>query len=103
MGEGLGAGGALHPALTSNSVAHGLFRRERGTFLCPRTFVKLGRCIMDKQPTDLEFRIMPNGNGRWYWELVRKARAVLKRGVSDTQPEACQDAGDAAREAGLMN
>jgi hypothetical protein len=58
---------------------------------------------MDKQPTDLEFRIMPNGNGRWYWELVRKARAVLKRGLSDTQPEACQDAGDAAREAGLMD
>jgi hypothetical protein len=25
---------------------------------------------MDKQPTDLEFRIMPNGNGRWYWELI---------------------------------
>jgi hypothetical protein len=57
---------------------------------------------MDKQATDIEFRIMPSGDGRWYWELIRRARSVLKRGVSNTQPEACHDAGDAARKVGLM-
>jgi hypothetical protein len=52
----------------------------------------------------VEFRIMPSGgrDGRWYWEVIIGGRRVVTRGVSDTEPEACQEAGDAARKAKLI-
>jgi hypothetical protein len=56
---------------------------------------------VDKQP-NIEFRIMPSGNGHWYWELIKNIRNVVRRGIARTEPEACQEASDAAREAGLM-
>jgi hypothetical protein len=51
----------------------------------------------------VEFRIMQNGDGRWYWEVIKDAREVVRRGVADTEPDACQDASDAARRAKLLN
>jgi hypothetical protein len=52
--------------------------------------------------TSIEFRIMPNGNGRWYWEVITGGRKVVTRGVAETEPAACQEAGDAARKAKLI-
>ena len=37
---------------------------------------------------DVEFRIMPSGNGRWYREVI-SAKDVIARGVADTEPAAC--------------
>jgi hypothetical protein len=53
-------------------------------------------------PAGFEFRIMPSGDGRWYWEVII-GRHVVKRGVADDEPNACQDASDAARGANLIN
>ena len=50
----------------------------------------------------VEFRIMPSGDGRWYWEVILDGRTVVSRGVSDTEPAACQDASAAAREDKLI-
>jgi len=50
----------------------------------------------------IEFRIMPSGDGRWYWEVIRGGRNIVTRGVADTEPAACQDASDAARRANLI-
>jgi hypothetical protein len=44
---------------------------------------------------------MPSGEGRWYWEIVRD-RQVIMRGISDDEPSACREAGDAARKAKLI-
>jgi hypothetical protein len=49
---------------------------------------------------DVEFRVMPNGDG-WYWEVVTEG-LVVSRGLADTEPEACQAASDAARKAELI-
>jgi hypothetical protein len=51
---------------------------------------------------NVEFRIMPSGNGRWYWEIVTEGYEVVTRGLSDNEPAACQDASDAARKAKLI-
>jgi len=51
---------------------------------------------------NIEFRVMPNGNGRWYWEVITDGRIVMMRGVADSEPIACQEAGDAARKAKLI-
>ena len=51
---------------------------------------------------DVEFRIMPNGDGRWYWEVIQGGRAVITRGVADNEPSACQEASDAARKQNLI-
>jgi hypothetical protein len=51
---------------------------------------------------NVEFRIMPSGNGRWYWEIVTEGHEVVTRGLSDNEPAACQDASDAARKAKLI-
>jgi hypothetical protein len=51
---------------------------------------------------NVEFRIMPSGNGRWYWEIVTEEHEVVTRGLSDNEPAACQDASDAARKAKLI-
>ena len=56
---------------------------------------------MDKSK-DVEFRIMPNGDGLWYWEVIRHRNEVVSQGVADNEPKACQDASDAAREAHLI-
>jgi hypothetical protein len=45
---------------------------------------------------------MPSGDGRWYWELIKNLRTVVMRGIAPTEPEACKEAGDAAREANLI-
>jgi hypothetical protein len=44
---------------------------------------------------------MQSGDGRWYWEVIR-GRDVVMRGVSDTEPDACKDAADAARKGKLI-
>jgi hypothetical protein len=46
---------------------------------------------------------MPNGDGHWYWEVVKEGRHVVMRGVSDDEPTACKEAGDAARTAKLIS
>jgi hypothetical protein len=51
---------------------------------------------------DIEFRVMPSGDGRWYWEIIRGGREVMMRGVADTEPAACQEASDAARKSNLI-
>jgi hypothetical protein len=52
--------------------------------------------------TSIEFRIMPSGNGRWYWEVITGGGKVVIRGVADNEPAACQEASDAARKAKLI-
>jgi hypothetical protein len=51
---------------------------------------------------NIEFRVMPNGDGRWYWEVLKDGRDVVLRGLADSEPDACKDAGTAAREAKLI-
>jgi hypothetical protein len=52
---------------------------------------------------NVEFRIMPNGeHGRWYWEVVKDGHKVIARGVTDTEPDACEQAHEAAQKAGLV-
>jgi hypothetical protein len=36
------------------------------------------------------------------WEIITQRNRVIKRGIADTEPAACQQAGDAAREAHLI-
>jgi hypothetical protein len=44
---------------------------------------------------------MPSGDGGWYWEVIN-LKEVIARGVVDTEPEACKQAANAARKAGLI-
>jgi hypothetical protein len=55
-----------------------------------------------EEKRNIEFRVMPNGDGKWYWEVILDGRDVAFRGLSDSEPHACKDAGDAAREAKLI-
>jgi hypothetical protein len=57
---------------------------------------------MDNLQRNVEFRIMPSGNGGWYWEVIADAHSVVTRGVAHTEPAACQEASDAARKAELI-
>jgi hypothetical protein len=57
---------------------------------------------MKNAQANVEFRIMPSGNGRWYWEIVTDGYKVITRGLSDDEPTACQQASDAARKAKLI-
>jgi hypothetical protein len=50
---------------------------------------------------NIELRIMPSGDGGWYWEVIN-LKEVIARGVADTEPDACKQAGDAARKAKLI-
>jgi len=53
----------------------------------------------------VELRIMPNendGDGRWYWEVIKDDREVVARGLADTEPAACEQANEAARKAKLI-
>jgi hypothetical protein len=55
----------------------------------------------DQLMENVEFRIMPNGKeGRWYWEVIKDAREVVARGVTDTEPAACEQAHEAAKKIG---
>jgi hypothetical protein len=52
---------------------------------------------------NVEFRIMPNGkDGRWYWEVIKDGREVVARGVTETEPAACQQAHEWAQKAELV-
>ena len=59
---------------------------------------------MDNTEQGVEFRIMPSGGreGRWYWEVIIGGRTVATRGLAETEPEACQEASNAARKAKLI-
>jgi hypothetical protein len=57
---------------------------------------------MDNVQRDVEFRIMPSGEGRWYWEVITNLHNVVSRGLADTEPAACQQASNAARKARLI-
>ena len=58
---------------------------------------------MASTPTNVEFRIMPSGEGRgWYWEVI-SGKDVIARGVAETEPAACTAAHDAARAANLID
>ena len=37
---------------------------------------------------DVEFRVMPSGDARWYWEVITQRNSVIKRGIADTEPAA---------------
>jgi hypothetical protein len=54
------------------------------------------------ETTGVEFRVMPSGDGRWYWEVIVE-RSVVKRGVADNERAACQEASEAAHEAKLID
>jgi hypothetical protein len=41
---------------------------------------------------ELACRIMPSGDGHWYWEVVLGGNEVVWRGVSDTEDGAGEDA-----------
>jgi hypothetical protein len=54
---------------------------------------------------NLEFRVMPSGDGRWYWEVIvsHSAPEVIARGLADSEPAACKEANEAARKAKLID
>ena len=58
--------------------------------------------VMPTNDADVELRLMPSGNGCWYWEVLTDGRKVVKRGVADTEPAACHDAHEAAQTANLV-
>jgi hypothetical protein len=68
--------------------------------------MELGRwtmsSTMDSTEKSVEFRIMPSGNGCWYWEVIAGGRSVITRGVADNEPAACHQASEAARKAKLI-
>ena len=45
---------------------------------------------------------MPNGDSRWYWEVIADGGRVVGRGISETEPAACLAASDAAKQAKLI-
>jgi hypothetical protein len=51
---------------------------------------------------NVEFRVMPSGDGGWYWEVITPGPTVIARGVADSEPAACKAASDAARKAKLI-
>jgi hypothetical protein len=57
---------------------------------------------LDSTQTGVEFRIMPSGDGCWYWEVIADGGSVVTRGVADDEPAACHQASEAARKARLI-
>jgi hypothetical protein len=51
---------------------------------------------------NVEFRVMPSGEGRWYWEVIAPGPTVIARGVADSEPAACKEASEAPRKAELI-
>jgi len=41
--------------------------------------------------SNIEFRVMPSGDGHWYWEIVRGGQQVIMCGVADSEPAACKE------------
>ena len=56
----------------------------------------------NQQQNNVEFRIMPSGDGAWYWEVITQRTTIVSRGVADNQPAASSQASDAARKAELI-
>jgi hypothetical protein len=56
---------------------------------------------MARTRKDVEFRIIPSGHPRWYWEVVSD-KDVIARGIANNEPDACKVASDAARQADLI-
>jgi len=54
---------------------------------------------------NVEFRVMPSGDGHWYWEVIvsHSGPAVIARGMADSEPAACKEASEAARKAKLID
>jgi len=54
---------------------------------------------------NVEFRVMPSGDGHWYWEVIvsHSGPAVIARGMADSEPAACKEASEAARKAQLID
>src|SRR5215470_3868843 len=86
-------------------------RRELGlrAFLCPEcgavdsVLIHPDTHFGPKGTTNVEFRIMPNGDdGRWYWEVLTDGREIVARGVTQTGPAACEQAREAAQRAKLV-
>jgi hypothetical protein len=59
--------------------------------------------VIDNKTSGVVFRIMPSGDERWYWEVTAEGHSVVARGVTDTEPEACEQAHEAARKAKLID
>ena len=52
---------------------------------------------------NVEFRIMPNGEeGSWYWEVIKDVGEIVARGVTDTEPAACEQVHEAPQKAELV-
>ena len=70
---------------------------------CSIPWAAIGGWLMSSSlEASVEFRVMPSGDDRWYWEVITGSRNGAMRGVADTEPAACQDAGNAARKAKLI-
>jgi hypothetical protein len=52
--------------------------------------------------SDVEFRVMPSGDGRWRWQVILD-RTVIKRGTAETEPGRMPTASEAAREVKLID
>jgi hypothetical protein len=46
---------------------------------------------------NVEFRVIPSGDGRGYWEVITPGPTVIACGVADSEPVACNEASEAAR------
>ena len=52
---------------------------------------------MEDIQTDVEFRIMPSGDGGWYWEVIADARSAISRGLAIARVQHSQEASEAAK------
>jgi len=51
--------------------------------------------------SNVDCRVMPIADGRWYWEVITSGPTVIARGVADTKRAASREASEAARIAKL--
>ena len=51
---------------------------------------------MEDIQTDVEFRIVPSGDGGWYWEVIADARSAISRGLAIARVQHSQEASEAA-------
>jgi hypothetical protein len=52
---------------------------------------------MEDIQTDVKFRIMPSGDGGWYWEVIADARSAISRGLAIARVQHSQEASEAAK------
>ena len=57
---------------------------------------------MSDEHANVECRIMRNGGGCWYWEVIHVVRTVVMRGIAEAEPAARQEADEAARQIKLI-